>query len=81
MKILLSVILSIVFGLLVWLIAHSLLLPVSDAGGSEGHGPDTGSAEWRGLTERKTEDRQREALSVGVGPGAAALIVAGTELS
>ena len=75
MKIFTSLILSVVFGLLVWFVAHSLLLPVTDAIDSEGHGPDVGSAEWHNSIRHTTEHRQRKVLYLGVGAGTVALIV------
>lgn len=75
MKVLINLSLSVVFGMLIWVIAHSLLLPVTTASDGEGHGPDAGSAEWNHVILIKTQDNQRRALFSGVIAGALALTV------
>ena len=66
LKVLRNSLLSVVGGMLIWFFAHSLLLPVTDAGDSEGHGPDVGTVEWNGVIQRRAESYRRDAIDYGV---------------
>jgi hypothetical protein len=78
MKILASLILSVIFGLLIWAAAQSLLLPVTDASDGAGHGPDPGGKEWHYVINRRTENSRRLALYLGAGAGTVMLMVLST---
>lgn len=72
MKLFVNVLLSIAFGMLLWFGAHSLWLPVTDAGDSEGHGPDIDTIEGQNVIRAKTERYRREAKTTGLIGGAVA---------
>jgi hypothetical protein len=57
---------SVGSGILVWLIAHAILLPVVDAGDGRGHGPDIGSGEWHSAIAHQTKKRKRKAAVAGI---------------
>ena len=75
MKALINLLLSAVFGALVWFVAHSILLPVTDPSDSEGHGPDAGTNEWNHAVQFQTQYYERRVLYSGLIAGALAFAI------
>jgi len=61
---------SVGMGILVWLIAHAILLPVVDASDGQGHGPDIGSFEWHSAIAHQTKMKKHDAGVAGLIAGA-----------
>lgn len=73
-SILRNLLLSLVFGMLIWFPGLAMLLPVTEADDGYGHGPDKGTVEWNNAIQRSTEACERIARNAGVISAAAAFM-------